>query len=138
MKRLISALLVVSISASIAKPVKANPAVLAPVAFCAGTAGVGCILVGVATVGGIAYYFWRKQEGKKTYFIQSTGDGTAIAHWDTEKENRHWIFTGGEKQCRKMAKNQGRKYKIFIPSGADDGSGICVMHGEQTNYGNQN
>ncbi|MHC5725560.1 MAG: hypothetical protein ACYT04_52120 [Nostoc sp.] len=42
--------LVLSGTALPTRPVNANPAVLAPAAFCAGTAGVGCVLVGVAII----------------------------------------------------------------------------------------
>lgn len=67
MKRLISVSLVIALTTSLIsnKPAKANPAVLAPVAFCAGTAGVGCILVGTAVISGIVYYVWRNSNGKQ-------------------------------------------------------------------------
>ena len=39
---------------TLSRPVNANPAVIvAPAAFCAGTAGVGCILIGTAVIGGV-------------------------------------------------------------------------------------
>jgi len=42
---------------SFSRPVNANPAVLAPAVLCAGTAGVGCVLVGVGILGGTVIYF---------------------------------------------------------------------------------
>ncbi|MBW4643079.1 MAG: hypothetical protein KME23_08810 [Goleter apudmare HA4340-LM2] len=52
------------LSASV-KPSQANPAILAPVALCAGTAGVGCILVGTALIGGGIYYIWQISDGQR-------------------------------------------------------------------------
>ena len=43
----------------------ANPAVLAPAAICAGTAGVGCIVIGTIMVGGTIYYIWQLSNGQK-------------------------------------------------------------------------
>jgi hypothetical protein len=57
------------------RPVNANPAILAPAALCAGTAGVGCVLVGVAFVGGTAYYVWRTSNGKH-YAADASGNIT--------------------------------------------------------------
>lgn len=48
------------------KQAEANPAAIAPAAFCAGTAGVGCVIIGTAVVGGVVYYIWqRSSDGKK-------------------------------------------------------------------------
>ncbi|WP_062288944.1 hypothetical protein [Nostoc piscinale] len=135
MKRFTSLVLVgaISISCLSPRPSQANPAVLAPAAFCAGTAGVGCVLIGVATVGGIGYYFWSHRKGKKTYAIQSTQDGQVFATWDTEKENRHTVY-GDESTCQKMGKNRGfgRLIKVIPES---RGQVTCVFQGKQTNFG---
>jgi hypothetical protein len=51
----------------LSSPVKANPAVLAPAALCAGTAGIGCVLVGVGVVGStVVYFIYQNRQGKKT------------------------------------------------------------------------
>ena len=44
---------------------RANPALLAPAAFCAGTAGVGCVLLGTILIGGTVYYVWQLSNGHK-------------------------------------------------------------------------
>lgn len=36
-----------------------------PLALCAGTAGVGCILVGTALIGGGIYYIWQLSDGRR-------------------------------------------------------------------------
>ncbi len=60
-------------SSSFSRPVHANPAILAPAAFCAGTAGIGCVLIGVAVVGGTVYYVWRASNGKH-YAADASGN----------------------------------------------------------------
>ncbi|WP_062288805.1 hypothetical protein [Nostoc piscinale] len=123
----------ISISCLSPRPSQANPAVLAPAAFCAGTAGVGCVLIGVATVGGIGYYFWSHRKGKKTYVIQSTQDGQVFATWDTEKENRHTVY-GNSDTCRKMGASRGfGRYIGLIDHG--DGTVTCRFSGKQTTFG---
>ena len=129
MKRLISAILAISITASIAKPVKANPAAAIPLTLC--STGVGCVLVGTAIIGGVVVYIWRKQQGKKTYAIQSTEDGQVLAHWDVEKENRHTVW-GDATLCHKMGKKNGWKLKR-IEGG--NGEYTCIFHGKQTSFG---
>ena len=55
LKRFTSAIVAASICfAPMARIQRANsnPAIIAPIAFCAGTAGVGCVLVGTAIIGG--------------------------------------------------------------------------------------
>lgn len=45
--------------------VEASPAaVVAPVAFCAGTAGLGCALVATTVIGGVVYYVWQRSDQK--------------------------------------------------------------------------
>ncbi len=55
-----------SISGNI-RSTSANPAILAPAAFCAGTAGVSCVLIGVAVIGGISYYVWQHSSGNRIF-----------------------------------------------------------------------
>jgi hypothetical protein len=45
-----------------ARQTKANPALVAAPAACA--TGVGCVLVGVAVVGGLAFYVWQSNNPK--------------------------------------------------------------------------
>ena len=70
LKRFTSAIVAASIClAPIARIQRANsnPAIIAPIAFCAGTAGVGCVLVGTAIVGGVIYCVWQNSEGKRVH-----------------------------------------------------------------------
>lgn len=64
-KKLTSIVLSVVLLAITVKPVKANPAVIAPISICAGTAGIGCILIGTAVVGGVVYYVWQMSDGSR-------------------------------------------------------------------------
>lgn len=127
-------------------PVNANPAVLAPAAFCAGTAGVGCVLVGVAIVGGSAYYIWRSRDGKH-YAADANGQinneerlvGTAkplqsraISGIEAAKlGDAHWANTVTD--CYKIAKKIGKKLKRQHP--AVGGGYWCIFPGEQTSFG---
>lgn len=52
------------------KPTEArsNPAIVAP-AVCVGSAGIGCIFVGVAVIGGISYHVWQNSQNNTTYHV---------------------------------------------------------------------
>ncbi|NJN59706.1 MAG: hypothetical protein HC879_20590 [Leptolyngbyaceae cyanobacterium SL_5_9] len=50
-----------------ATPARANPALVAAPAICA--TGVGCILIGTAIVGGIAYYVWQNSRTGEQYHV---------------------------------------------------------------------
>ncbi|MGV0024499.1 hypothetical protein [Phormidesmis priestleyi] len=63
-RRITAIALVGFLAFSAAKPVKSNPALVAPAA-CA--TGVGCILVGVAVVGGVVYYVWQNRNERRHY-----------------------------------------------------------------------
>ncbi|HTL88238.1 MAG TPA: hypothetical protein VL134_02480, partial [Leptolyngbya sp.] len=69
MKRIQSVIaigLVGSFAFSTAKPAQSQAQVLAP-AVCA--TGVGCVLIGVATVGGIAYWVWQNNQTGTTLHV---------------------------------------------------------------------
>jgi len=105
------AIVIASSILSTSIPTRANPAILAPAAFCAGTAGVGCVLVGVAVVGGAAYYVWQNQQQQRHY--SPIEDPEEEARYlggphDTEPviaKNRKDAF----RECLKLA--QGRRLK---------------------------
>lgn len=89
---------------------QANPAVLAPAAFCAGTAGVGCVFIGVATIGGIVYYVWQRSDGKKTYvrkyeWTEEPGTFNNLEQHETSGTKDPRL---AEKRCR--VDSGGRKY----------------------------
>jgi hypothetical protein len=135
MKRLISALLVVSISANISKPVKANPAVLAPGAFCAGTAGVGCVLMGTAIIGGIVVYIWKTNNGKlfraniSGQVLQSDfGDQLPDSDSHPEKESDTVTARNADealRKCQNVAKLWGGVLKPGKPKSVGKGIFLC-------------
>ncbi|MCG6138732.1 MAG: hypothetical protein MET45_29745 [Nostoc sp. LLA-1] len=138
--------LVLSGTALPTRPVKANPAILAPAAFCAGTAGVGCVLVGVAIIGGTIYYVWQAGDGKH-YAADANGQinnseilvGTAkplqsraISGIEAAKlGDAHWANSVTD--CYKIAKRIGKKLKRQHP--AIGGGYWCIFPGEQTILG---
>ncbi|AFY51290.1 hypothetical protein Nos7524_5600 (plasmid) [Nostoc sp. PCC 7524] len=129
------------------RPVNANPAVLAPAAFCAGTAGVGCVLVGVAIVGGTVYYIWQSTRNGKYYAADANGQinnserlvGTAkplqsraISGIEAAKlGDAHWANTITD--CYKIGKKIGKKLKRSHL--AVGGGYWCIFPGEQTIFG---
>ena len=68
-----------------------NPAIIAPLAFCAGTAGVGCVLVGTAIVGGTLYYVWQNSEGKRVH-ANAYGDFSVEQEEDVYKDPRERVI----------------------------------------------
>ncbi|MEA5504947.1 hypothetical protein VB735_17910 [Halotia wernerae UHCC 0503] len=130
-------------------PVNADPAILAPVAFCAGTAGIGCVLVGVAVVGGTAYYIWRASNGKH-YVADASGNisnserlvGTkkpfplqsrAISGIDAAKlGDAHWADKITD--CYRIGKRINKKLKRSAP--AIGGGFWCIFPGQQTDFTN--
>ncbi|PHJ59033.1 hypothetical protein VF14_13620 [Nostoc linckia z18] len=138
--------LVLSGSALYTRPVNANPAVLAPAAFCAGTAGVGCVLVGVAIIGGTIYYVWQSGDGKH-YAADANGQinnseilvGTAkplqsraISGIEAAKlGDAHWANSVAD--CYKIAKRIGKTLKRSHL--AVGGGYWCIFPGEQTSFG---
>jgi hypothetical protein len=65
------------------KTASGNPAILAPVALCAGTAGAGCVLIGVAFVSGITYYVWQSSNGKRVF---ASSDGSSVLKIEDPEE----------------------------------------------------
>ena len=60
-KKRIAIVMAVSICTATLPPTRARsqPALLAP-AFCA--TGIGCVLIGIATIGGVAYWVWQSRD----------------------------------------------------------------------------
>ncbi|MCC5623356.1 hypothetical protein [Nostoc sp. CHAB 5715] len=109
------------ISASV-KPSQANPAILAPVAFCAGTAGVGCVFVGVAIIGGVTYYIWSN--GTNTVASDASGSIFRTEYLDDpeDQENQEIVIALNAKSWQ-AAKREcawhlyGQKFKVFQKKG---------------------
>ncbi|MBD2682878.1 hypothetical protein H6H03_36055 [Nostoc paludosum FACHB-159] len=138
--------LVLSGTALYTRPVNANPAVLAPAAFCAGTAGVGCVLVGVAIIGGTVYYIWQSTDGKhyaadangqinnseKLVGTQKPLQSRAISGIEAAKlGDAHWANSVAD--CYKIAKRIGKTLKRHHI--AVGGGYWCIFPGEQTSFG---
>jgi hypothetical protein len=91
------------------KPAKSNPAVLAAPAIC--STGVGCVLIGVAVLGGGAYYVWQSHKGDRVY--HHVTDPEEEAKWLGGPHETEPVIAGkredAEKKCLKLAK--GRRFK---------------------------
>lgn len=104
------------------KPSQANPAILAPVAFCAGTAGVGCVLIGVAVVGGISYYIWQHSDGKKVAADAQGNIFNSDYLGDPEEQPEEIVIALNAKSWQ-AAKREcawhlyGQKFKVFQKKG---------------------
>lgn len=114
----------IALSITSVSPAKANPALLAPAAFCAGTAGVGCVLLGTVLIGGTVYYIWQLSNGHK---IRADARGRVFHSEyleDPEKEpnasGRHgdsgiWeevIYAGNFSSAVRQCKQKAAKYKV--------------------------
>jgi hypothetical protein len=120
MRKIIAFALVSAIALQPQK-VEANPAAIAaPVAFCAGTAGLGCVLVATTVISGVAYYVWRRSDGKKTYVAKTETGKTGYAIYaDNEADARS--------RCRRMAARQGKVGKLLSKPKRDVSGGIYYV-----------
>jgi hypothetical protein len=133
---------------SFSRPVNANPAVIAPAALCAGTAGIGCVLVGVAAVGGTVYYVWRARDGKHYAADRSGNINTSermvgvkkpiVRSIDSKKTiddgmdgiqaaklgEAHWVTSPD--RCNRPNFKQGRPLKVNPPPKAQGGGFWCI------------
>jgi hypothetical protein len=57
-------------------------------------------------------------------------------HLNDDTENRHWVFSGGAKQCEIMRKRNGFGKLIRFEPGIKPGEGTCIFAGKQTSFGN--
>ena len=101
------------------KPSEANPAILAPVALCAGTAGVGCILIGTALIGGGIYYIWQMSDGRRVA-ADATGSVFKTEYLeDPEEENQETVIALNAKSWQAAKRVcawhfYGQKLKVFL------------------------
>jgi hypothetical protein len=101
--------------------VEANPAaVAAPIAFCAGTAGFGCVLVATTIISGVVYYVWQRSDGKKTY-VQKSATGK-VDHGIYAKDRKE-----AEARCQRMAARQGKTGKLLSEPKKDVSGGIYYV-----------
>lgn len=136
MKRLTSVLVAITLIAfPVSRPAKANPAVLAPMALCAGTAGVGCVLIGVAVVGGISYYIWQNSNGRK-FTSDATGKILTSEYlkdpetedegvWEDPLDTRN--LEKARQVCRSRAKNVGASFDLRQDPAT--GKWVCILFG---------
>jgi hypothetical protein len=109
------------------------------VPICAGTAGVGCVVIGVATVGGILYYVWSN--GKAKQGISDNGsilrseyleDPENISEVDNEWEDYVTAKNqeSAEIECRKqLTKYRGAELLDTVPHPSAKGTYECKFKG---------
>ncbi|MGG6264184.1 hypothetical protein ACQ4M3_01105 [Leptolyngbya sp. AN03gr2] len=114
------------------RPAKAQVQILAP-ALC--STGVGCIFVGVAVVGGIAYYVWQGRSTGKQHYLKIEDPGNIEGQRET-----HAVAT--RSACREMEKRfqqQGRRVTLseILDSGnpRDPLRFVCVFQGKDATPG---
>jgi hypothetical protein len=106
---------------SIPQKANSNPAILAP-AICAGTAGIGCVVIGVATIGGILYYVWENTKGSRALrgvredmlngdYLKDPDDKYDVdSTWEDPLNTAD--YSEGDKICRGKAMRMGASYKV--------------------------
>lgn len=117
---------------------KSNPAIVAP-AVCVGSAGVGCVFVGVAVVGGISYHVWQNTQTGAQYRVPSVPTPQPMPSRVFMSENYnipgvrevHWA--SDESGCARMAqrfRNEGRRldFRRFVRDRRGK-SGLCIFEG---------
>ena len=104
------------------KEARSQAQLLAP-ALC--STGVGCILVGVATVGGIAYWVWQSRDtGKQHYLKIEDPEEEAAAMGNNAQEGRTIIARNAShahSRCSKWA--AGRR--VATPRNLGNGRWKC-------------
>ena len=108
------------------KLARSHPAALAVPAICVGSAGVGCVVVFSAVVGGVLYQVWRTNTGQHL---------AAINALDVLKlGNTHWVNQRSD--CHEMSKKYGWRIIQILPS--EHGGFWCIFDGKQTSFGGGN
>lgn len=101
---------------------KANPAILAPAAICVGSAGIGCVLIGVAVIGGISYYIWQRKDGKR---VLANARGQVLRSEyleDPEEQHTETVIALNAKSWQAAQREcswhfYGQKFKVFQRKG---------------------
>lgn len=100
-RRRVAIALTISLCSVAVRPTQANsqPALIAP-ALC--STGVGCVLVGVATIGGIAYWVWQNQKTGERFY----------QHTEEPEEHDQWgvYFAKSAWHCRRLAAGRLHRY----------------------------
>ncbi|AFY48528.1 hypothetical protein Nos7524_2695 [Nostoc sp. PCC 7524] len=109
---------------SFSRPVNANPAILAPAAFCAGTAGVGCILIGAVAIAGATYYVWEYSGGKRVV-ADAVGNVFRSDDYleDPEQEDQGSVYPlnakswqAAQRECAYLM-GYSKKFRVFLKKG---------------------
>lgn len=108
------------------KPARAIPKAVIVPALCAGSAGIGCVLIVSTVVGGVIYQVWQVQNGSYISTITAI-DAVALG-------NAHW--GNNPNFCRNMAKRNNWRLKEIIP--ATGGGYWCIFQGRQTDFTDNN
>lgn len=140
MRIILSSTLALSLALHIPLKARAIPAAVVAPAVCVGTAGIGCILVGSAVVGGIVYYAWQNTQTKKRIITKKNGQIVKILD-DPEEENSDerqgdsgvWdepIYSPTEEIARAECKNLARLYNVKLVDVKFDGKTFrCYFRG---------
>jgi hypothetical protein len=119
---------------SVPQKANSNPAILAPAALCAGTAGVGCVLIIVGGVGIAATYLWKRKSDNMGVYANKNGQ-LMSEMWDTEKENHHAVWGNNRKELISRCIKMGKKYKWKLKKVTQgDTSGTCIFEGKQSSF----
>jgi hypothetical protein len=116
--------------ATTSRPAKAQVQVLAP-ALC--STGVGCALIGVAVVGGIAYYVWQSRDTGKQHYVKIEDPGNIPG----QQETHYAASAEGCQKMRQRFKNEGRKLRLIRIKPVKAGV-ICIFQGEDARPGYYN
>ncbi|BAY55288.1 hypothetical protein NIES2135_21110 [Leptolyngbya boryana NIES-2135] len=103
--------LTLSLSAVTFQPreARSNPALVAPAA-CA--TGVGCVLVGVAVVGGLAYYVWQGNNPKSQRHYDRIEDPEEEARYLGGPHETEPVIAGTIKDARRKCEQLARGRRI--------------------------
>jgi hypothetical protein len=122
----------------LSSPGKANPAVLAPAALCAGSAGIGCVLVGVGVVGStVVYFIYQNRQGKKTrvmpdgrvfksQYLEDPEEVEELGTWEDPLNTAN--YPTASKICNGIAKRLGAQL-VDIKRHHATGKFSCVFKG---------
>lgn len=125
LRRIVAASLAASFCVSVnPKPSQANPVILAPAAICAGTAGIGCILIGTALIGGGIYYIWQRSDGKGRVAADASGNifRSEYLQDPEEEEPQETVISLNAKSWQAAQREcawhfYGQKFKVYQRKG---------------------
>ncbi|MBD1995213.1 hypothetical protein H6G00_01035 [Leptolyngbya sp. FACHB-541] len=104
-KRISSVALIATLTFS-AMPAKANPALVAAPAICA--TGIGCILIGTAIIGGVAYYVWQNSQTGEQYHMPIEDPEETAQEWDEP------IIARDPEEANRECQARARQYGVEL------------------------